>query len=167
MAMPFAIVRNDITAMEVDAVVNTANPRPVIGSGVDGAIHQAAGPELLTAREKIGRIGVGEAAITPGFHLRARYVIHTVGPIWQGGWSGEARLLRSCYDASLALAARTGCKSIAFPCISTGVFGYPIEDAAKIAVREVKGFLAAKAAKMEVIFCCFSGWDKNIYERMH
>ena len=93
MAMPFAIVRNDITAMEVDAVVNTANPRPVIGSGVDGAIHQAAGPELLTAREKIGRIGVGEAAITPGFHLRARYVIHTVGPIWQGGWAGEARLL--------------------------------------------------------------------------
>ena len=141
MAMPFAIVRNDITAMEVDAVVNTANPRPVIGSGVDGAIHQAAGPELLTAREKIGRIGVGEAAITPGFHLRARYVIHTVGPIWQGGWAGEARLLRSCYDASLALAARTGCKSIAFPLVSSGNYGFPKDRALQIALDAIEGFL--------------------------
>ena len=139
--MPFEIVRNDITQMRVDAIVNTANPRPVIGSGVDAGIHRAAGPELLTAREKIGRIGVGEAAITPGFELNAKYVIHTVGPVWRGGLLGERRLLRSCYEASLALALENGCESIAFPLISSGNYGFPKDKALQIALDAIRGFL--------------------------
>ena len=139
--MPFEIVRNDITQMRVDAIVNTANPRPVIGSGVDAGIHRAAGPELLTAREKIGRIGVGEAAITPGFDLNAKYVIHTVGPVWRGGLLGEAGLLRSCYEASLALALENGCESIAFPLISSGNYGFPKDKALQIALDAIRGFL--------------------------
>ena len=139
--MPFEIVRNDITQMRVDAIVNTANPRPVIGSGVDAGIHRAAGPELLTAREKIGRIGVGEAAITPGFGLNAKFVIHTVGPVWRGGLLGERKLLRGCYEASLALAAENGCASIAFPLISTGNYGFPKDEALQIALDAIRGFL--------------------------
>ena len=139
--MPFEIVRNDITKMSVDAIVNTANPRPVIGSGVDAGIHRAAGPELLTAREKIGRIGVGEAAITPGFALNAKYVIHTVGPVWRGGLFGEAKLLRSCYQSALALALEKNCKSIAFPLISTGNYGFPKDKALQIAMTTIHAFL--------------------------
>lgn len=139
--MPFEIVRNDITQMRVDAIVNTANPRPVIGSGVDAGIHRAAGPELLTAREKIGRIGVGEAAITPGFGLNAKFVIHTVGPVWRGGLLGERKLLRGCYEASLALAAENGCASIAFPLISTGNYGFPKDEALQIALDAIRCFL--------------------------
>ena len=139
--MPFEIVRNDITQMRVDAIVNTANPRPVIGSGVDSEIHRAAGPALLTAREKIGRIGVGEAAITPGFGLNAKFVIHTVGPVWRGGLLGERKLLRGCYEASLALAAENGCASIAFPLISTGNYGFPKDEALQIALDAIRGFL--------------------------
>ena len=139
--MPFEIVRNDITQMRVDAIVNTANPRPVIGSGVDSGIHRAAGPALLTAREKIGRIGVGEAAITPGFGLNAKFVIHTVGPVWRGGLLGERKLLRGCYEASLALAAENGCASIAFPLISTGNYGFPKDEALQIALDAIRGFL--------------------------
>lgn len=139
--MPFEIVRNDITKMQVDAIVNTANPRPLIGSGVDAGIHRAAGPELLTAREKIGRIGVGEAAITPGFELNAKYVIHTVGPVWRGGLLGERKLLRSCYESSLALALENGCRSIAFPLISTGNYGFPKDEALRIALDAIRGFL--------------------------
>ncbi len=139
--MPFAIVRNDIINMQVDAIVNTANPRPIIGSGVDANIHRAAGPELLCAREKIGRIGVGEAAITPGFRLNAGYVIHTVGPVWRGGFFGEARLLRSCYDASLKLAAENGCESIAFPLISAGNYGFPKDQVLQIAADAIQAFL--------------------------
>ena len=139
--MPFEIVRNDITQMQVDAIVNTANPKPVIGSGVDAGIHRAAGPELLAAREKIGRIGVGEAAITPGFDLNAKYVIHTVGPVWRGGLLGEARLLRSCYESALALAWENGCESIAFPLISTGNYGFPKDKALQIALNAIRGFL--------------------------
>ena len=139
--MPFEIVRNDITKMRVDAIVNTANPRPVIGSGVDAGIHRAAGPELLTAREKIGRIGVGEAAITPGFGMNAKYVIHTVGPVWRGGLLGEGKLLRSCYESSLALALENGCESIAFPLISSGNYGFPKDEALRIALDAIRGFL--------------------------
>ena len=139
--MPFEIVRNDITQMRVDAIVNTANPRPVIGSGVDAGIHRAAGPALLTAREKIGRIGVGEAAITPGFGLNAKFVIHTVGPVWRGGLMGERKLLRGCYEASLALAAENGCASIAFPLISTGNYGFPKDEALQIALDAIRCFL--------------------------
>lgn len=139
--MPFAIVRDDITRIRVDAIVNTANPRPVIGNGVDAAIHRAAGPGLLAAREKIGRIGVGEAAITPGFQLDAKYVIHTVGPAWRGGFFGEARLLGSCYSASLALALEHGCQSIAFPLISSGNYGFPKDKALQIAMDVIRTFL--------------------------
>ena len=139
--MPFEIVRNDITKMRVDAIVNTANPKPVIGSGVDAGIHRAAGPELLTVREKIGRIGVGEAAITPGFGLNAKYVIHIVGPVWRGGLLGEGRLLRSCYESSLALALENGCESIAFPLISSGNYGFPKDRALQIAIQVFSTFL--------------------------
>ena len=139
--MPFEIVRNDIAKMRVDAIVNTANPSPVIGSGVDAGIHRAAGSELLTAREKIGRIGVGEAAITPGFGLNAKYVIHTVGPVWRGGLLGERKLLRSCYESSLALALENGCESIAFPLISSGNYGFPKDEALRIALDAICGFL--------------------------
>lgn len=140
--MPFEIVRNDITQMRVDAIVNTANPKPVIGSGVDADIHRAAGPELLAAREKIGRIGVGEAAITPGFDLLANYVIHTVGPVWRGGLLGEMKLLRSCYQSSLGLALENGCESIAFPLISSGNYGFPKDKALQIVLDAIRDFLA-------------------------
>lgn len=139
--MPFEIVRNDITTMRVDAIVNTVNPRPIIGSGVDAGIHRAAGPGLLAAREKIGRIGVGKAAITPGFALEAKYVIHTVGPVWRGGLLGEARLLRGCYESSLALALKNGCKSIAFPLISSGNYRFPKDKALQIALDALQDFL--------------------------
>ena len=139
--MPFEIVRNDITAMHVDAVVNTANPEPVIGSGVDAGIHHKAGPELLRSRQEIGPIAVGQAALTPGFRLPAKYVIHTVGPVWRGGTQGEEELLRRCYEASLALAWENGCGSVAFPLISGGNCGFPKETALQIALSAVGAFL--------------------------
>lgn len=139
--MPFEIVRNDITNMQVDAVVNTANPNPVVGSGVDSGIHKKAGRKLLVARRKIGCIDLGDAAITPGFGLDARYVIHTVGPIWRGGDHGEEQILSSCYRKSLALAKAHGCASIAFPLIATGNYGFPKSLALQIAVREISSFL--------------------------
>ena len=139
--MPFAIVRNDIVRMQADAIVNTANPRPIIGAGTDAQIHNAAGPELLAAREKIGRIAVGHSALTPAFGLDARYVIHTVGPVWRGGFFGESKQLRSCYDSARALAAEQGCKSVAFPLISTGNYGFPKEKALQIAIAAFSEFL--------------------------
>ena len=139
--MPFEIVRNDITKMQVDAIVNTANPRPVIGQGVDSAIHQAAGPELLKARKAIGHIPVGSAAITPAFGLHADFVIHTVGPVWRGGIWGEEQMLRSCYDRSLKLAAEHGCQSIAFPLIASGNYGFPKDRALQIAIAAFSTFL--------------------------
>ena len=139
--MPFEIVRNDIVNMQVDAVVNTANPNPVIGSGVDSGIHKKAGHELLTARQKIGCIDFGDVAITPGFGLDAKYVIHTVGPIWVDGNHGEEKILSSCYRKSLALAKEHNCESIAFPLIATGNYGFPKPLALQIAVREISSFL--------------------------
>lgn len=139
--MPFQIVRNDIVNMHVDAIVNTANPEPVIGSGVDTAIHLAAGPRLLAARQKIGPIAVGDAAITNGYALDAKYVIHAVGPLWQGGGQNEETLLRSCYDRALALAAQKRCGSIAFPLISTGNYGFPKALAMQVAMRAFSSFL--------------------------
>ena len=139
--MPFEIVRNDIVNMAVDAIVNTANPRPVIGSGTDAAIHAKAGPELLEARRRIGRIQAGSAGITPGFGLEAKYVIHTVGPVWRGGLFGEEKKLRGCYDSALRLAMDRGCRSIAFPLISTGNYGFPKEKALKIALSACSEFL--------------------------
>lgn len=139
--MPFEIVRNDITKMQVDAIVNTANPYPIVGAGTDAGIHAKAGPGLLEARRKIGIIQVGEAAITPGFELDAQYVIHTVGPVWQGGQYGEEALLRQCYTASLELAAKHGCRSVAFPLISTGTYGFPKDRALQVAIGAISGFL--------------------------
>ena len=169
------IIQGDITTLAVDAIVNAANEMMLGGGGVDGAIHDAAGDELFKACLKVPEVrpGVrcptGEARITLGLNLPAKFVIHTVGPIYRDGQHGEPEKLAACYRNSLALAAENGCKSIAFPCISTGVFGYPIEDAAKIAVREVENFLTQRrkdAEEMEVIFCCFSEQDKRVYEKL-
>lgn len=139
--MPFEIVRNDITNMCVDAIVNTANPRPVIGSGTDAGIHAKAGPELLKAREKIGNIKVGSCAITGGYGLDADYVIHAVGPVWRGGLFGESKQLRSCYESALKLALENNCQSIAFPLISTGNYGFPKDKALQIAIAAFGEFL--------------------------
>ena len=139
--MPFEIVRNDITNMHVDAIVNSANPRPVVGLGTDSSIHEKAGPRLLAARQEIGPICVGHAAITPAFRLHARYVIHTVGPVWDGGRYGEEQLLRSCYDQSLKLALKHDCKSIAFPLIATNNYGFPKDKALQVAVSAFSEFL--------------------------
>ncbi len=139
--MPFQIVRNDITHMVVDAIVNSANPRPIIGLGTDAMIHEAAGPELLEARKKIGNIAVGTAAITPAYGLNAKYVIHTVGPVWDGGSYGEEVLLRNCYDNSLKLALEHGCRSIAFPLIATNNYGFPKDRALQIAIASFSAFL--------------------------
>jgi len=139
--MPFEIVRNDITRMAVDAIVNSANPRPIVGLGTDSSIHEKAGPELLAARKKIGPISMGCSAITPAFRLPAKYVIHTVGPVWDGGSYGEEALLRSCYDRSLELALEHGCQSIAFPLIATNNYGFPKDKALQIAVSAFSEFL--------------------------
>lgn len=139
--MPFEIVRNDITKMRVDAIVNSANPRPVVGLGTDSSIHEAAGPKLLEARQKIGSLDMGQAAITPAFNLQAKYVIHTVGPVWDGGSYGEQNLLRNCYDNSLRLALEYDCQSIAFPLIATNNYGFPKDKALQIAVAAFSEFL--------------------------
>lgn len=139
--MPFEIVQNDIVNMQVDAVVNTANPNPVIGSGVDSGIHKKAGYELLVARQKIGCIDFGDAVITPGFNLDAKYIIHTVGSVWEDGNHEEEQILSSCYRKSLELAKEHGCESIAFPLIATGNYGFPKPLALQIAVREISTFL--------------------------
>ena len=139
--MPFEIIRNDIATMYADAIVNTANPRPIIGLGTDSMIHEKAGPELLAARQKIGCIDVGCAAITPAFNLSAKYVIHTVGPVWEDGTCAEEVLLRNCYDNSLRLAMEYGCQSIAFPLISTGNYGFPKDKALQIAISAFSTFL--------------------------
>ena len=165
------VVQGDITTLDVDAIVNAANPVMLGGGGVDGTIHRAAGRALFDACLKVPEVrpGVrcptGEARITPGFNLPARFVIHTVGPIFRDGKHGEPEKLANCYRNSLALAAENACKNVAFPCISTGVYGYPIQDAAAIAVREVSGFLRSHA-DMEVIFCCFSSHDTILYEQL-
>lgn len=156
--MPFEIVRNDIVNMQVDAVVNTANPNPVIGSGVDSGIHKKAGQELLSARQKIGRIAFGDAVMTPGFGLDARYVIHTVGPIWEDGNHGEEQILSSCYRKSLALAKEHECESIAFPLIATGNYGFPKPLALQIAVREISAFLLEN--EMQIYLVVF---DKDAF----
>ena len=139
--MPFEIIRGDITEIKADAIVNTANPDPVIGSGVDAGIHKRAGAKLIKARKRIGPIAVGQAAITPAFDLDAKYVVHVVGPIWKDGEHGETALLRQCYDNALALAAKKRCKSIAFPLLSAGNYGFPKAVALQIAVSAFSAFL--------------------------
>jgi O-acetyl-ADP-ribose deacetylase (regulator of RNase III) len=156
----------DITSLSVDAIVNAANSSLLGGGGVDGAIHRAAGPELLRACRLLGGCETGQAKITEGFRLAARYVIHTVGPVWHGGAHGEAELLASCYRRSIELAAAQGVATLAFPGISTGVYGYPVELAAKVAVRAVQSSLSTAPDIHEVIFCCFSPGDLQVYERI-
>jgi O-acetyl-ADP-ribose deacetylase (regulator of RNase III) len=155
------VVRGSITAVEVDAIVNAANERMLGGGGVDGAIHAAAGPELLEACKNVPLVGpgvrcpTGEARITPGFRLPAKYVIHTVGPVWRGGRFNEAELLAACYSNSLALAAEYGLRSIAFPAISCGAFGYPLEEACSIAVDTIERRLKAGGSLNEVLLVAF------------
>ena len=149
--MPFQIVRNDITKMQVDAIVNSANPRPVVGAGTDSMIHEKAGPQLLAARQKIGDILPGNAVITEGYDLPSRYVIHTVGPVWQGGMYAEEQLLRSCYDSSLALAWKHGCSSVAFPLIATNNYGFPKDKALQIAISSFSAFLTEHAMDIYLV----------------
>jgi len=150
-----AVVSGDITKQTVDAIVNAANSSLLGGGGVDGAIHRAAGPQLLEACRKLNGCNTGEAKITPGFKLPAKWVIHTVGPVWHGGHQREDELLASCYRESLALAAANGCASVAFPQISTGAYGFPLERASAIAVAEIDAFLARESSVAEVRCVCF------------
>ena len=162
--MPFEIVRNDIVNMKVDAIVNTANPKPIIGDGTDRAIHCKAGERLLLARNEIGDIAIGTSKITPAFDLNARYVIHTAGPIWKDGKSGEEALLASCFKNSLRLAKEKDCESIAFPLISSGSYGFPKPIALQIAVREISAFLLEN--EMQVYLVVFGKQSFELSEKL-
>lgn len=157
------VTRGDITTLKVDAIVNAANSSLLGGGGVDGAIHRAAGPELRKYNKKLGGCPTGEARVSPGFKLPAKWVISTVGPVWQGGNSDEAKLLESCYRNSLNLASERDVKTVAFPAISTGIFGYPKQNAAEIAVKVMREF---EDRFENLIACCFKEEDAAIYLKM-
>ena len=167
MTVTLKAIQADITTLDVDAIVNAANSSLLGGGGVDGAIHRAAGPELLAECRRIGGCPTGEARITRGYRLPARWVIHTVGPVWHGGDRGEPALLRACYENSLALADRHDVETLAFPGISTGVYAYPIDRAADIATSAVRDFLSAGDRSVRIVtFCCFSERDLSVYEQL-
>lgn len=156
-------VQDDITRLHVDAIVNAANASLLGGGGVDGAIHRAAGPELLSYCRTLGGCPTGEARITPGFKLPAEWIIHTVGPVWHGGGQGEPALLENCYRNSLELALQNDVRTVAFPAISTGVYGYPKREAAEIAVRVMREY---EDRFEEIVPCCFSASDLQLYEEL-
>ena len=160
------IIHGDITRVEVDAIVNAANTSLLGGGGVDGAIHRAAGPELLTECRKLGGCKTGEAKITKGYNLPVSYVIHTVGPVWQGGSSGENELLASCYRNSMNLAAENGIRTIAFPSISTGAYRFPVKRAARIAMLEITDFIENNTNMHKVFVVCFDEMTLKAYEEV-
>jgi O-acetyl-ADP-ribose deacetylase (regulator of RNase III) len=163
MAAQIKAIRGDITTLDVDAIVNAANSSLLGGGGVDGAIHNAAGPELLEECRRLGGCPTGQARITGAYNLRARKIIHTVGPIWKGGKRGEPELLAACYESSLKLAAAHKLRSIAFPAISTGAYAYPLEAATAIAIQTVRTFVLQHEQIQEVLFCCYSREHFAVY----
>ena len=160
------LYKGDITKLNVDAIVNAANTSLLGGGGVDGAIHRAAGHELLEYNRRLGGCTTGEAKISPGFKLPAKYIIHTVGPVWNGGKNNEDKLLANCYKNSLKLATENNIKTIAFPSVSTGVYRFPVERASKIAIKEVKDFLEKDSPIEKVIFVCFDDRTYEIYNEI-
>jgi O-acetyl-ADP-ribose deacetylase (regulator of RNase III) len=160
------LLQTDITKLDIDAIVNAANTSLLGGGGVDGAIHRAAGPELVAECRTLNGCRTGEAKITKGYNLPAKHVIHTVGPVWRGGNNNEPQLLANCYKNSLKLGIENNCKSIAFPNISTGIYGFPKDKAARIATAEVKNFMVSNRSVEKVMFICFDQENYEIYERL-